>query len=59
MKDYEQMYYDTLYELNKLKTKNKELEQELEIYKSMQKNKDLKKVIVDMIVKYLNESEVN
>lgn len=53
------MYYDTLYELNKLKTKNKELEQELEIYKSMQKNKDLKKVIVDMIVKYLNESEVN
>lgn len=59
MKDYEQMYYDTLYELNKLKTKSKKLEQELEIYKLMQKNKDLKKVIVEMVIKYLNESEVN
>lgn len=59
MKDYEQMYYDLLYEYQKTIKKNKQMEQEIEIYKSMQKNKNLKKVIVEMIIKYLNESEVN
>lgn len=59
MKDYEQMYYDLLYEYQKTIKKIKQMEQEIEIYKSMQKNKDLKKVIVEMIIKYLNESEVN
>lgn len=59
MKDYEQMYYDLLYEYQKTIKKIKQMEQEIEIYKSMQKNKNLKKVIVEMIIKYLNESEVN
>ena len=57
MKDYEQLYYDALYEIRQLENQNKLLEQELDIYKSFQKNKDLKKVIVDMLIKYLNKGE--
>ena len=57
MKDYEQLYYDVLYEIKKLENKNKLLEQELNIYKSLQKNKDLKKVVVEMLIKYLNKKE--
>lgn len=56
-KDYEQLYYDALYEIKQLENQNKLLEQELDIYKSFQKNKDLKKVIVDMLIKYLNKGE--
>jgi len=59
MKDYEQLYYDALYEIKQLKNQNKLLEQELDIYKSFKKNKDLKKVIVDMLIKYLNKKEGN
>ena len=55
--DYEQLYYDTLYEIRQLENQNKLVEQELDIYKSVQKNKDLKKVIVDMLIKYLNKGE--
>ena len=57
MKEYEQLYYDALYEIKQLENQNKLLEQELDIYKSFQKNKDLKKVIVDMLIKYLNKGE--
>lgn len=52
MKDYEQLYYDALYKIKQLKSKNELLEEELDIYKSMQTNKDLKKVIVESILKY-------
>ena len=57
MKDYEQLYYDVLYKIKQLENQNKLLEQELNIYKSLQKNKDLKKVVVDMLIKYLNKKE--
>lgn len=55
MKDYEQLYYDSQYEIKKLKKEKEQLEQELEIYKSLQKNKDIKIVIVEMLKKYLNK----
>lgn len=58
-KDYEQLYYDTLYELKELRKKVDILEQENEIYKSIQKNKDLKKVIVDMLIRYTNKDKEN
>ena len=57
MKDYEQLYYDVLYKIKQLENQNKLLEQELDIYKSLQKNKNLKKVIVEMLIKYLNKKE--
>ncbi len=53
MRDYEQMYYDLLYKYKKIKKKNKQLEQEIEIYRLMGKNKDLKKLIVKFMMKYL------
>ena len=56
-KDYEQLYYDELYKNKELMQKYKLLEEELEIYKSIQKNKDLKQVIVNMIRKYLNKGD--
>lgn len=57
MKDYEQLYYDALYKIKQLENQKKLLEQELDIYKSLQKNKNLKKVIVEMLIKYLNKKE--
>ncbi|MBQ4263108.1 MAG: hypothetical protein IJB83_02550 [Bacilli bacterium] len=38
-KDYEQLYYDTLYELKKTKEKLVALEEELELLKKYKKNK--------------------
>ena len=52
MKDYEQLYYDALYEIKQLKSKNELLKDELDIYKSMLKNKDLKEIIVNAILEY-------
>lgn len=56
-KDYEQLYYDELYKNKALMQKCKILEEELEIYKSIQKNKNLKQVIVNMIRKYLDKGD--
>lgn len=56
-KDYEQLYYDEFYKNKELMQKCKILEEELEIYKSIQKNKNLKQVIVNMIRKYLDKGD--
>lgn len=53
MKDYEQLYYDLLYENQKLKNKIKQLEQEIDIYKSISKNKDVKSIIIEDLSNYL------
>lgn len=53
MKDYEQLYYDLLYENQKLKNKIKQLEQEIDIYKSISKNKDVKSIIIENLSNYL------
>lgn len=52
------MYYDLLYKYKKIKKKNKQLEQEIEIYRLMGKNKDLKKLIVKFMMKYLERERV-
>lgn len=54
MKDYEQLYYDILYEIKKLRRENIILKQEIELYKNLIKNKDLKKFIVKEIIRYKN-----
>lgn len=54
MKDYEQLYYDILYETKKLRRENIILKQEIDLYKNLIKNKDLKKFIVKEIIRYKN-----
>lgn len=54
MKDYEQLYYDILYEIKKLRRENIILKQEIDLYKNLIKNKDLKKFIVKEIIRYKN-----
>ena len=46
MTDYEQLYYDAQYKIKQLEKQNKLLEQEINIYKSFQANKDLKKIVI-------------
>ena len=58
MKDYEQMYYDLLYEYKQVLKKIKKLEQEIEIYKSLQNNKNIKEIIIKDFIKYINKKEV-
>ena len=53
MKDYEQLYYDALYKIKSLEKENKSLKQDLEIYKALLKNKDLKRIIANDLSKYL------
>lgn len=50
-KDYEQLYYDTLYELKKTKEKIVALEEELELLKKVKNNK-LASVIYQELTKY-------
>lgn len=56
MKDYEQMYYDLLYEYKQAMKKIEDLEQELEI---LIKTKDmkLKKILVEQLIKFKNVSK--
>ena len=50
MKDYEQLYYDILYKYKKLLKKNKELEEEIELFKK-HANGDLKDIIIKEIIR--------
>lgn len=56
MKDYEQLYYDAIYEIKRLNKKIDVLEQELEIYKQLQKNTDAKSMIIKDFAKYLKRN---
>lgn len=51
-KDYEQLYYDAIYQIRKLERKCNVLEEENNIYKELLKNKPLKLLIADTLVKY-------
>ena len=53
MKDYEQLYYDQQFKIKKLNNKIKQLEEELEIYKSIGKSRDIRKIIVYDLSKYI------
>lgn len=53
MKDYEQLYYDALYEIKELKKKIEDLESDLSAIKKIDKNKlNLKKEIVRQLNLY-------
>lgn len=51
MKDYEQLYYDSLYEIKLLKQENKNLKEELVLIKNLIKSKS-KKEIINSICNY-------
>lgn len=57
-KDYEQLYYDQVYENKKLKLKNQELEEQIEIYSSFV-NKNTNKQLINAIINYFNKKRVN
>lgn len=52
MKDFEQLYYDSLYKNRKLEEEIKNLKQELEIYKN---KKDAKSIIMNDFSKYIKK----
>ena len=57
MKDYEQLYYDSQYEIKQLKKRIEELESDLEIVNSSDLKKlNLKKEIIEEINIYKNTS---
>lgn len=60
-KDYEQLYYDSLYENKKLKKENEVLKEEILIIKSLNKNNELKillaKLLAERIKKNKDETE--
>lgn len=53
MKDYEQLYYDQKYQIKELKNKIKQLEEELEIYRMIGKDKSIRNLIIKDISKYI------
>lgn len=53
MKDYEQLYYDAIYEIKQLKIRIEELESDLEIVNKITKKKlNLKKELIKELKKY-------
>lgn len=52
--DYEQLYYDSQYEFKKIKEKNKELENIIEIYKNLSQKDNLKILLAKEIIRRLN-----
>ena len=56
MKDYEQLYYDSQYEIKKLKQRIQELENDLMLVKKSDKKKlDIKKEILKEFKNYKNK----
>jgi hypothetical protein len=53
MKDYEQLYYDQKYQIKQLKNKIKQLEEELEIYRMVGKDKSIRNLLIKDISKYI------
>lgn len=53
MKDYEQLYYDQKYQIKELKNKIKQLEEELEIYRMVGKDKSIRNLLIKDISKYI------
>lgn len=55
--DYEQLYYDELYQNKELLRKCKDLEDENNIYKELLKNKPVKKIIAENLIKYVRRDK--
>ena len=56
--NFEQEYYDALYTIRKLKEKNRMLEQETQIYKSLLKKDNLKWIIGKDLVRFLQDKNL-
>ena len=57
MNDYEQKYYDLIFENKRLKKEKEQLENEIEIYKSFLKKQNLKKTLIQLIKNYKTEDK--
>ena len=55
--NFEQKYYDLVYENKKIKQENEQLKQEIEIYKNFINKKPLKKQLVEFIISRNNQRE--
>ncbi len=55
MKDYEQMYYDLLYEYKKSQEKIENLEQKIQLLMNS-KDMNLKMIIIDSLIEYKKNS---
>ena len=57
-KDYEQLYYDSLYEIKKLRKENDVLKEEISILKKLNKNGESKIKLASLIIERLkNETK--
>lgn len=57
-KDYEQLYYDSLYEIKKLRKENDVLKEEILILKNLSENGELKITLARLIIERLkNETK--
>ena len=56
-KDYEQLYYDSLYEIKKLKKENGILQEEILIIKSLNKNKELKILLAKLLAERIKKNK--
>lgn len=56
-KDYEQLYYDSLYENKKLKKENEVLKEEILIIKSLNKNKELKILLAKLLAERIKKNK--
>ena len=54
MKDYEQLYFDSQYEIKRLEKENALLKQEVDAYKQFS-NKKLNQYLIREIMKYCNK----
>lgn len=58
MKDYEQLYFDSQYEIKRLEKENILLKQEVDAYKQFS-NKKLNQYLIREIMKYCNKKDNN
>lgn len=57
MRDYEDLYYDAIYEIKQLRNKIEALEEELDVYKRVQGKNNIKQIITRDFIKYLQEKD--
>lgn len=57
--DYEQLYYDQLYENKKMINEISKLKEEIFVYKELLKNKPIKQILAVNILEYLKKERNN
>ena len=56
MRGYDELYFEAIYKLKKVQRELEATKQELELYKNAE-GKDLKKFIIDEVMKYINKNK--